>query len=64
MTRHPSTGDLCFVVSNKEVLLPPWKSALFFLSLQCGRKNTDIEQAGEKDCGANVKTTTGFSVNK
>lgn len=42
-------GDLFSVVSNKEVFLPPWRSTRFFLSPQCGRKNTDIEQAGEKE---------------
>lgn len=48
MTRHPSMGDLFSVVSNKEVFLPPWRSTHVFLSPQCGRKNTDTEQAGEK----------------
>lgn len=63
MTWRPSRGDLFWVVSNREALLPPWRSAHFFLSTLCRRKNTDTEQAGES-CRTNLETKIGFSVNK
>lgn len=59
-------GDLFLVVSNKEVFLPPWRSAHFFLSPRCRRKNTDTEQAGGKESQEQLREENWllFSINK
>lgn len=64
MARHPLTGDLFFVVSDKEVFLPLWRSGPFSLSPQCGRKNRHTEQAGENEGQGQLGANTGFSVNR